>query len=63
MNKEQVKAVCDFSHDVIMKLKQLVGIKPRKTSLLCHSLAYLNTATWLERVIANGMIEDYIVKD
>jgi hypothetical protein len=63
MSKQQVQAVCDFSHDVIMKLKQLVGIKPRTESLLCHSLAYFNTATWLERVIANGRIEDYIVRD
>jgi len=59
MSKEQVKAVCDFSHDVIKKVKQLFDIKPRKTSLLCHSLAHLNTATWLERAVCNGTIMDY----
>jgi hypothetical protein len=62
MSKEQVKAVCDFSHDVIMKLKSLLGIKPREASLLCHSLAHLNASTWLERVTANGIINDYIIK-
>ena len=62
MSREQVKAVCDFSHDVIMKLKQLLGMKPREKSLLCHSLAHLNTSTWLERVTANGIIRDYEVK-
>lgn len=59
MSRKQVKAVCDFSHDVIMKLKSLLGIKPRERSLLCHSLAHLNTATWLQRVTANGTIMDY----
>jgi hypothetical protein len=63
MSKKQVKAVCDFSHDVIMKIRAVLGCHKKTPSLLCHSLAYLNTATWLERVIANGMIEDYIVKD
>ena len=62
MSREQVKAVCDFSHDVIMKLKQLLGMKPREASLLCHSLAHLNEATWLERAIANGTIRDYRVR-
>ena len=59
MSKEQVKAVCDFSHDAIVKLKKMFGIKPRVESLLCHSLAHLNTATWLERAISNGTIMDY----
>jgi hypothetical protein len=62
MSREQVEAVCDFSHDVIMKLKQLVGVKPRKESLLCHSLAHLNTSNWVERITANGIISRYIVK-
>lgn len=62
MSKKQVKAVCDFSHDVIKKVKQLFGIKPRNASLLCHSLAHLNSATWLERVTANGALSDYAVK-
>lgn len=62
MSKEQCKMVCDFSHDVIMKLKKMLGIKPREVSLLCHSLAYTNNATWLERVMSNGIIEKYIVK-
>ena len=59
MSREQVKAVCDFSHDVIVKLKKMFGIKPRTESLLCHSLAHLNTSTWLERAISNGTIMDY----
>jgi hypothetical protein len=62
MSKEQVKAVCDFSHDVIMKVKKLVGIKPRQESLLCHSLWHLNTSNWVERITANGIIDRYIVK-
>lgn len=59
MSKEQVKAVCDYSHDVIMKIKAVLGIKKKVPSLLCHSLAHLNTATWLERAICNGTILDY----
>jgi hypothetical protein len=59
MSKEQIKAVCDYSHDVIVKLKKMFGIKPRAESLLCHSLAHFNTATWLERAICNGTIIDY----
>ena len=59
MSKEQVKAVCDYSHDVIVKLKKMFGIKKKVPSLLCHSLAHLNTATWLERAISNGTIMDY----
>lgn len=62
MSKEQVKAVRDFFHDVIVKLKKMFGIKPRKESLLCHSLAYLNHSTWLERATANGTIRDYRVR-
>lgn len=62
MSKEQVKAVCDFSHDVIMKLKNALGVKPRNESLLCHSLAYFNSATWLERITANGILSKYEVK-
>ena len=62
MSKEQVKAVRDFSHDVIMKVKKLFGVKPQSPSLLCHSLAHLNASTWLERVTANGIINDYLVK-
>jgi hypothetical protein len=59
MSKEQVKAVCDFSHDVIMKLKAVFGCHKKTPSLLCHSLAHLNTATWLQRAISNGTIMDY----
>ncbi len=59
MSKEQVKAVCDFSHDVIMKLKTMLGCHKKTPSLLCHSLAHLNTATWLERAVCNGTIMDY----
>jgi hypothetical protein len=59
MSKEQVKAVCDFSHDVIKKIKAALGIKKKTPSLLCHSLAHLNTSTWLERAISNGTIMDY----
>lgn len=62
MNKEQCKMVCDFSHDVIMKLKQMLGIKPRNESLLCHSIVYTNSATWLERIMSNGIVEHYRVK-
>ena len=62
MSKEQVKAVCDFSHDVIKKVKQMFDIKPRNASLLCHSLAHLNSATWLERITANGVLSEYEVK-
>jgi hypothetical protein len=59
MTNQHVKAVCDFSHDVIKKVKRLFGIKSRNASLLCHSLAHLNTATWLERAVCNGTIMDY----
>ena len=59
MSKEQVKAVCDYSHDVIVKIKAVFGIKKKEPSLLCHSLAHLNTATWLERAVCNGTIMDY----
>ena len=59
MSKEQVKAVCDFTHDVIKKIRALMGIKKKRPSLLCHSLAHLNTATWLERAVCNGTIMDY----
>jgi hypothetical protein len=62
MTKKQVKAVCDFSHDVIMKLKAVSGCHKKTPSLLCHSLAHLNASTWLARVTANGIINDYIVK-
>jgi hypothetical protein len=62
MSKEQVKAVCDFSHDVIKKVKQMFDIKPRNVSLLCHSLAHLNSATWLERISSNGILSRYVVK-
>jgi hypothetical protein len=59
MSKEQVKAVCDFSHDVIKKIRTMFDIKKKVPSLLCHSLAHLNTATWLERAVCNGTIMDY----
>lgn len=59
MSKEQIKAVCDYSHDVIVKIKAVFGIKKKEPSLLCHSLAHLNTATWLERAVCNGTIMDY----
>jgi hypothetical protein len=59
MSKDQVKAVCDYSHDVIMKIKAVLGFKKKSPSLLCHSLAHLNTATWLERAVCNGTIMDY----
>jgi hypothetical protein len=62
MSKEQCKMVCDFSHDVIMKLKKMLGFKPHEVSLLCHSLAHLNSATWLERITANGVLSEYEVK-
>lgn len=62
MSKEQVKMVCDFSHDVIKKIKAVLGVKKKTPSLLCHSLAHLNSATWLERITANGVLHDYIVK-
>jgi hypothetical protein len=42
-----------------MKIKALMGIKKKRPSLLCHSLAHLNTATWLERAVCNGTIMDY----
>jgi hypothetical protein len=59
MSKDQVKAVCDYSHDVIKKVRAMFGIKKKVPSLLCHSLAHLNTATWLERAVCNGTIMDY----
>ena len=59
MSKKQVKAVCDFSHDVIMKLKAVFGCHKKTPSLLCHSLAHLNASTWLQRAISNGTIMDY----
>jgi hypothetical protein len=59
MSKKQVKAVCDFSHDVIMKLKAVLGCHKKTPSLLCHSLAHLNASTWLQRAISNGTIMDY----
>jgi hypothetical protein len=62
MSKEQVKAVCDYSHDVIVKLKKMFGIKKKESSLLCHSLAHLNSATWLERISSNGILSEYIVR-
>jgi hypothetical protein len=62
MSKEQVKAVCDFSHDVIKKIKAALGIKKKTPSLLCHSLAHLNSATWLERISSNGILSRYVVK-
>ena len=62
MSKEQVKAVCDYSHDVIVKIKSVFGIKKKEPSLLCHSLAHLNSATWLERISSNGILSEYIVR-
>ena len=62
MSKEQVKAVCDYSHDVIVKLKKMFGIKKKEPSLLCHSLSHLNSATWLERISSNGILSEYIVR-
>jgi hypothetical protein len=42
-----------------MKIKAVFGFKKKSPSLLCHSLAHLNTATWLERAVCNGTIMDY----
>jgi hypothetical protein len=42
-------------------IKQLLGIQT-PVSLLALSLWHYNTSTWLERITANGIIEDYIVK-
>ena len=42
-------------------IKRLLGIQT-PVSLLAMSLWHYNTSTWLECVIANGQIDDYIVK-
>ena len=42
-------------------IKRLLGIQT-PVSLLALSLWHFNTSTWLERINANGIIEDYIVK-
>jgi len=62
MNKKQIKAVRDYSHDVIVKIKAVFDIKKKEPSLLCHSLAHLNGATWLERISSNGILNEYIVR-
>jgi hypothetical protein len=42
-------------------IKQLLGIQT-PVSLLAMSLWHYNTSNWIERITANGIIEDYIVK-
>jgi hypothetical protein len=62
MNKKQFQGARDFSHSVIEKIKSALGLKKKEPSLLCHSLAHLNGATWLERISSNGILSEYIVK-
>jgi hypothetical protein len=42
-------------------IKRLLGIQT-PVSLLALSLWHYNTSNWIERITANGIIEDYIVK-
>lgn len=42
-------------------IKQLLGIQT-PVSLLAMSLWHYNNSTWLDRMMANGRIEEYIVK-
>lgn len=62
MNREQVKLVCDCFYDIALQFKRLFKIEQKTPSLLCHSVARLNTMTWIERVTANGTISDYRVR-
>jgi len=62
MSKNQLRMACDLSHDLLLQIKKLLGMKKAQPSLLCHSLARLNSMTWLERVIANGTIDEYEIK-
>lgn len=60
MSKEQVKFVCDAFYDITRKIKQVFGIKEKKSpSLLAENVAWFNNSSWLFRAIANGTIEDY----
>jgi hypothetical protein len=61
MSNKQTKAICDFSHDVIMKAKQLLGIESKPPSLLCHSVVSFTESTWLQSVINNGRLREYEV--
>lgn len=62
MNREQVKFLCDCFYDIALQFKRLFKIEQKTPSLLCHSVARLNTMTWVERVTANGAIIDYRVR-
>lgn len=42
-------------------IKKLLGLE-KPVSLLALSLSHYNSATWLECLMANGQISDYIVK-
>jgi len=42
-------------------IKKLLGIQT-PVSLLAMSLWHYNTSTWVECMMANGQISDYIVK-
>lgn len=62
MNKKQIITACDASNSVIKKIKAALGLQKKVPSLLCHSLAHLNGATWLERISSNGILSRYVVK-
>ena len=47
---------------MIKIIKRLFGINQTPVSLLALSLWHYNTSTWLERITANGQIDDYIVQ-
>jgi hypothetical protein len=59
MSKEQVKFVQDCFYDILLHFKRWFKIETKKPSLLCHSLARLESMTWVERATANGTILDY----
>jgi len=62
MNKKQIINACETSNSVIQKIKSALGLQKKEPSLLCHSLAHLNGATWLERISSNGILSRYVVK-
>jgi hypothetical protein len=42
-------------------IKRLLGIQT-PVSLLALSLWHYNTSTWLERIAANGQLDQYLIK-
>jgi len=43
-------------------IKRLFGINQTPVSLLALSLWHYNTSTWLERITANGQLDQYLIK-